>query len=50
MLAKGGTLKKLGWGGHRAVGCRPPHLRLQGRPVSHGSQGHVGLGSGVVDA
>ena len=50
VLAEGGTLGKLEWGGHRVVGRSPPHVRLQGCPVSHGSQGHVGLGSGVVDA
>lgn len=50
LLAEGGTLRKLEWCGHRVVGHSPPHLRLRGLPISHGSQGHVGLGSGVVDA
>lgn len=37
-------------GGHRAEGCVLHHVSLQGLPVSRGSQGHVGLGSGAVDA
>ena len=41
------------WGGvaiELGGGAVPLQLSLQAHPISHGSQGHVGLGSGAVDA